>query len=649
MLLGCQGWRRFAEQDPQRFAQKQQPGHAPIFLANAAPTAQRLQAEQQEIDKLDQTFVVKVIDAQRTLAAKETAVVAMPDFVKNVGKMEQQVQVSQNEINNLQQRLRQTTGVLWQFGLGGGMLAILFIGFFLISVGLRRLSEGRAARPWLGAGLGLLSLLFLGSIVGTFTLMGEPILDDWRADMKAQHWQAAKVMAPAPAKGQALPVAETDTVESLSEDTLAAPQRPGIAKAAWQKQTPMAQAPANLLDDPQDGQAGPMWQIAEAQNERLLRQQGNYQALLEKKLGRRVQLPAVNQPCVVREYAHHHKPAQEDGGRDFADTVYWHPVLVLPDGKAEVAFELLDAVSRYEVLVLSHTFDGRLGANRATLTAKLPIRVEPSLPAEVGAGDQIVVPVDVCNEKAADTKTLLSTRVRGMKIEDQSEREMLLKANENRREFFHCTPAIAEGAASFRTISKMQGGADAVERKLKIVPGGFPVVHSISGVIENSPIHHAIDLPEAWVRGSLRVQAHFYPSPLAELQSGLEALAREPAGTFEQNLASTYANVLILNYMKQPVTHQDPLYAPFPAHIQANSELEKRARRLLQLGYPKLANFGVCRPRRRQARLRMVRRRGSPAGCADRRCPGADARTGQISSRRGRCPGPLRKIPPRPP
>ena len=60
-----------------------------------------------------------------------------------------------------------------QFGLGGALLTLLFVGFYLISVGLTRLSEGRQARTWFTCGLGLLALLFLTSIVGTFTFLGE--------------------------------------------------------------------------------------------------------------------------------------------------------------------------------------------------------------------------------------------------------------------------------------------------------------------------------------------------------------------------------------------------------------------------------------------------------------------------------------------
>ena len=61
------------------------------------------------------------------------------------------------------------------------MLTLLFLGFYLISVGLRRLSEGGGnARSWLSAGLGLLGILFLISVVSTFAFMGENLIDGFR-------------------------------------------------------------------------------------------------------------------------------------------------------------------------------------------------------------------------------------------------------------------------------------------------------------------------------------------------------------------------------------------------------------------------------------------------------------------------------------
>ena len=57
-------------------------------------------------------------------------------------------------------------------------------------------------------------------------------------------------------------------------------------------------------------------------------------------------LPPLSVPFLVREYAHRHTLAPNGDRTDFAETVFWHPVLVLPKTGATVSFDLSDAVTR---------------------------------------------------------------------------------------------------------------------------------------------------------------------------------------------------------------------------------------------------------------------------------------------------------------
>ena len=66
---------------------------------------------------------------------------------------------------------------------------------------------------------------------------------------------------------------------------------------------------------------------------------------------------------VAHEYAYQHNANADGVG---GETVYWHPAIVMADGKAELTFDLPNSSTRYQVLVFSNTFDGRLGANRVS-------------------------------------------------------------------------------------------------------------------------------------------------------------------------------------------------------------------------------------------------------------------------------------------
>src|SRR5262249_54856739 len=116
-------------------------------------------------------------------------------------------------------------------------------------------------------------------------------------------------------------------------------------------------------------------------------------------------------------------------------------------------------------------------------------------------------------------------------------------------------------------------------KTLPVVPDGFPITCSHSDMLEKTAVHQIV-LPEKWVPGTLQCQVNVYPSTLASLQQGLEAMLREPNGCFEQTSTSNYPNLLILDYLKET--------------DQAKPEIERRARDLLVRGYQKLTSF-ECR------------------------------------------------------
>jgi hypothetical protein len=87
--------------------------------------------------------------------------------------------------------------------------------------------------------------------------------------------------------------------------------------------------------------------------------------------------PPTAMPFVVREYAHD-RSVSSAARTDFTDTVFWHPVLVVPNaGSTKVGFHLSDDVTRYRVLVAGHTLDGRVGAVTATIDATSPAMEGP--------------------------------------------------------------------------------------------------------------------------------------------------------------------------------------------------------------------------------------------------------------------------------
>jgi hypothetical protein len=298
--------------------------------------------------------------------------------------------------------------------------------------------------------------------------------------------------------------------------------------------------------------------------------------------GEAAEEPSQQAPLILREYAHQHAPSNKPEERsDFVDTVFWQPALVLADGKGEVSFDLCDAVTSYQVTVLGHTLDGRIGATTSTIESRLPFTLEPKLPIEVTSNDKIDVPISIANNTSDARQVGIKVAANNLKVDSKNEEQLTINPDSRVRRIFRLQPSIAEGQATLRLEGRSDPFSDAVTRTFTVVPDGFPVAGAKSDLLEKAAQHEVV-LPETWVPGTLKCQATVYPSTLADLQKGLDSLLREPHGCFEQTSSSNYPNALILGYLRET--------------DQANPELERRARDLLARGYTKLVSFECTNP-----------------------------------------------------
>ena len=287
----------------------------------------------------------------------------------------------------------------------------------------------------------------------------------------------------------------------------------------------------------------------------------------------------------VREFAYRNaSEAAAAPRRDYTETVYWHPAVVLPDGKVDVAFDLNDAVTTYQVTVFGHAAGGRLAATTRTFAAHKPLSLDMVTPAEVTVGDRIDVPVTVTNGTGKPQNVVIKMLkhdglepVRG-KSGLPSASGIPVAAEKQARPVYGFAPAQRPGEALLRFSGAARPFSDDVTRSIRVAPEGFPVVQARSDVLRGQARHEVV-LPNSWVKGTLRCRLVVFPTALADLQQGLEALAHRPAVSFERMSASTYSSALLLNHLKET--------------RQARPELEFRAYNLLDDAAQRLAPFDV--------------------------------------------------------
>src|SRR5262249_3762392 len=160
-----------------------------------------------------------------------------------------------------------------------------------------------------------------------------------------------------------------------------------------------------------------------------------------------------------------------------AETLYWHPVLVLVDGKGEAQFNLCDSVTTFQVQAFAHTLDGRLGAVTTTFVSRLPFTLQPKVPIEVTASDKITIPLSVRNATDVKRAVKIEVEAKGLKQTGAASTQLDLEADKSVRRLFRFQPSVVEGKASLLFKGQSAPFAeDNIERTFPVVPDGFPIV-----------------------------------------------------------------------------------------------------------------------------------------------------------------------------
>jgi uncharacterized protein YfaS (alpha-2-macroglobulin family) len=265
---------------------------------------------------------------------------------------------------------------------------------------------------------------------------------------------------------------------------------------------------------------------------------------------------------------------------DFRETVYWQPsVKTDAAGHAKVKFYLSDAITSFRVTTEGSTASGLLGRGETLVKSKLPVSLAVTMPLEVSAGDLVRLPITVANETDQPYDARVETsfgpafRARG-----QLPEKISLRAGE-RRSFLASLDVVGNGAdpdqGKMRVAIRADNLQDEVARTVRVVPLGFPREVALSGTLEHSA-RHVVDLAGA-LPGTIEATVTLYPSPLATMMAGTEAIMAEPFGCFEQASSANYPNIMVLRYMEE--------------HQSANAAVASRALGLLDKGYKLLSGY----------------------------------------------------------
>jgi len=606
LLLGTQGWRRFAEQNPTQFQQRLQQER------NQKPGDSDRQRDAEDGERL------LVMIGQGTPRITDLDESSLARIEEDYARQLDQLQNRRKQVTDLLQRADRDESyqaallVLarfdhhWQQWRSTGLP---LVGLGLIVLALVGLAASARRQPTVAWGCGLATAAGLLAIALWPGEQAHHRLAE-RAEQLAWMDRVLKEPQPQLEKELARNIQVDDALRHERRDApvqAAMPVMPGRplvqarrpvmrgaennreraeGRDAFRADQQRQQA-RNLVDRParpegkQVADLPPVPPLLPADRKALLREQMERQAF-PGRAARDLEAEPPAPPLVVREYAHTRSAAVSDVRSDFTETVYWHPVLILNDGSATVSFDLPDSVTSFQAKVWAHTLDGRLGAATQSIESRLPFSLSPRVPIEVTSSDRIDVPVSISNTSdQPQSVTVNLSSLTGLEMANgPSQARFEVPGLGRMRQLFSLRPTLRHGQASLQVRGTAGPFSDAIRETIRVVPDGFPVTQAVSDLLEGSATHK-IRLPQ-WLPGTLTCRVEVYPSTLADVQKGLAGLLGEPHGCFEQSSTANYPNVLALDYLRTT--------------RQADPELERRTRDLLERGYQKLTSFECLEP-----------------------------------------------------
>lgn len=267
-----------------------------------------------------------------------------------------------------------------------------------------------------------------------------------------------------------------------------------------------------------------------------------------------------------------------DGPRtDFRETIHWAPMVRTgKDGQATLTFYTSDAVTSFRVFA-EGAGGGLIGRHEEVLKSNLPFSMNVKLPVEVSAGDKLMLPLTLTNERDEALPVSLTASFGDLlKLEGSAGlKGPALAAKARESLFYPVTVTGIQGQSTVRFAADAGGLKDEFIREVNVVPLGFPMETSQAGTLKDR-VTATFDLGQA-MAGTTQATIKLYPSPVATLTSGLDGMLREPYGCFEQTSSTNYPNVMVLQYLK--------------AADVADPALVQRAGTLIDKGYQRLVSF----------------------------------------------------------
>jgi len=249
---------------------------------------------------------------------------------------------------------------------------------------------------------------------------------------------------------------------------------------------------------------------------------------------------------VIGQRSYGAKGADQGGGggslvgdyrEDFVATAFWSPRLLTDQaGRAQVDFQLPDSLTRFRVMAVAQTRDGRFGSGKAALEVRKPLLLQPSVPRFARRGDRFQAGVLVFNHTGGSGEVLVEAEAAGVSLVERKSARVRLDSGQSREVLFDFE-APGPGSSEIGFRASLGSHRDSLKLPLPVHLSQRLETVATSGTVQSGSQAEQVRVPGGVLPGTAVLETTVSSSVLSGVEEALNWLVDYPYGCLEQRLS----------------------------------------------------------------------------------------------------------------
>jgi uncharacterized protein YfaS (alpha-2-macroglobulin family) len=199
------------------------------------------------------------------------------------------------------------------------------------------------------------------------------------------------------------------------------------------------------------------------------------------------------------------------------------------NGRARLTVPLADTITRWESSAFANSLDGRMGSTTKAIPVFQDFFLDVGLPPYLTQNDTVTIPVSVMNYKKEPQDVTVKLKPEEW-FESLDGYEAVVRVEAEKVAGVTFTLRSKKvGRHALRIDASSASLADAVLRRIEVIPDGREVTWSASDRLEGKKAHR-FDVPNGCVEGASGLLVRVYPGVFAQVVDGMDSMLCLPGG-----------------------------------------------------------------------------------------------------------------------